>query len=301
MLLKCLSYGDREKFNLAQLYSLLQKFGSEELDNWVAENCWNPLYPHDKSTLEEWQGIRFAQNEKTVQSFVSTCLTALKALSNQQMRMFFSKSDYDFSRFRKEKTAIYFITPPEHQKYYSFVTSLFFRTVFNECMKNENLSRKILPVIFYYDEFGNSYISDFVSTANTIRGYKVSLFLVLQSISQLSMRYGQETANAIQGAINTNICMSGSDPTTINYFSDLSGKVRERQSKPFSENHSDYREFNLLHPNEVRTMGQDEILIISRNRNPAKIKATPYFKNRKFRKMSEFGSVSVGKFDFIIS
>ena len=288
-LIKILSFGDRKYFNLPNLHHLLQNFGEmgEGLENFVGENCWDPEFPDDRAVLDEWKGA-LTGNKEAIQSFVGICLTSLKALTNRDLRMFFSRSDYELSRFRREKTVIYFQTPPENQKYYSFVTSLFFRSIFNECMRNEHLNGKSLPVYILYDEFGNSYIPDFVSVANTIRGYGVSLSIILQSISQLSMRYGQKAAESIQGAFNTNICLSSSDPVTANYFSDLSGRVRETQVRRMEDTNTDYREYNLLNSNEVRTIAENETLIISKNRNPVKLKVTPYYENRKFRKASMF-------------
>ncbi|MEC4090917.1 type IV secretory system conjugative DNA transfer family protein [Pseudoalteromonas rubra] len=291
-LIKCLSFGDKKYFNLPNLYHLLQNFGAlgEGLDNWIAHNCWDPNFPDDESVLNEWKGA-LTGNKEAIQSFVGICLTALRALTNRNMRTFFSKSDYDLSRLRKEKTVIYFCTPPEHQKYYSFATSLFFRSVFNECMRNHHLDGKSLPVYILYDEFGNSYVSDFVSVANTIRGYGVSLSIILQSISQLSMRYGQKTADSIQGAFNTNICLSSSDPVTAEYFSKLSGRVRERQVAEFTDTHDNYREYNLLNSDEVRTMQDNEALLICKNRYPVKLTVTPYYQNRRFKKAASFPPV----------
>ena len=100
-----------------------------------------------------------------------------------------------------------------------------------------------------------------------IRGYQVSLSIILQSISQLGFRYGKAGSDSIQGAINTHICLSGSDPTTSNYFSDLSGRVRERQLRQYSDHNSDYREYNLLNPNEVRTMQDGQVLVVSNQKN----------------------------------
>ncbi|MGI1671638.1 MAG: type IV secretory system conjugative DNA transfer family protein [Neptuniibacter sp.] len=289
VLIKCLNFGEKKYFNLPNLHHLLQNFGEmgEGLHEWVAENCWNPSCPDDPYILTEWKGA-LTGNKEAVQSFVAICLTALKAVANRELRQFFSHSDYDFSRLRKEKTVIYLITPPENQRYYSFLTSLFFRSVFNECMRQEHLGKHSLPVYVLYDEFGNSYIPDFASVATTIRGYGVSLSLILQSISQLAMRYGQEGAKTIQGAINTNICLSASDPETANFFSELSGKVRERQVREITDANNDYREYNLLNPNEVRTIEHNEALVISKNRNPLTLSITPYYENRRFRKAAQF-------------
>lgn len=291
-LIKCLSFGDKKYMNLPNLHHLLQNFGvmGEGLENWVAHNCWDPKFPDDESVLNEWKGA-LTGNKEAIQSFVGICLTALKALSNRDLRLFFSKSDYSLSNLRKQKTAIFFITPPEHQKYYSFVTSLFFRSVFNECMRQEHLSGKSLPVFILYDEFGNSFVSDFVSVANTIRGYGVSLSIILQSISQLAMCYGQKTADAIQGAFNTNICLSSCDPITAEYFSKISGRVRVKQRKNLTDPHETYQEYNLLNSNEIRTMDDHEALLISKNRQPIKLTVTPYFQNRKFRKAAMFPAI----------
>ncbi len=102
------------------------------------------------------------------------------------------------------------------------------------------------------------------------------------------MKYGQNTAEAIQGALNTNICLSSSDPVTAKFFSELSGRVRERQVRDIEKNIEDYREYNLLNTDDVRTMEQDEALIISKNRYPVRLKTVPFYKNRIFKKAIQF-------------
>lgn len=209
-------------------------------------------------------------------------------MTNPDMRRFFSHSDFQLNDLRKRKTALFLVTPPEHQQYYAFVVSLFFRSVFNECMKSHHLSGRSLPVYVLYDEFGNSYVSDFVSVANTIRGYGVSLSIILQSVSQLAMRYGRDTADAIMGAFNTNICLSGSDPQTANFFANLAGTVRETQVRQWHMPQTDYREYKLLNSDDVRTLDGSELLMVCKNRQPIKLSVTPYYLNRRFKKMAQF-------------
>ena len=66
--------------------------------------------------------------------------------------------------------------------------------------------------------------------------------------------------------------------------------MRERQIR-LGDAQIDRHEYKLLNPNEVRTIDEDEALVISKNRNPVKLKVTPFYKNRKFRKASEFPAV----------
>ena len=160
-----------------------------------------------------------------MQSFALTALTALRAFTNQSLVELTSESSFSLESIRDEKTIVYFIVPAQHAEYYGFWTSVFFGGVFNACMRRMP-TRATLPVYVLYDEFGHSTITNFVSVANTIRGYKVSLSIVLQSLAQLSARYGQDYARSIQGGFNTYLAYSGSDQETEKYFQDVAGRAR---------------------------------------------------------------------------
>ena len=144
--------------------------------------------------------------------------------------------------------------------------------------------RRDLPIYVLYDEFGHSSIPNFVSTANTIRGFKVSLSIVLQSISQLNVRYGRDYAQAIQGGFNHYLTFSGSDPETAKFFESIIGRVRERSRRDWDDHMEKYQEYNLLNANEIRTIANNQALLVSSNRNPVLLDVTPYFANSRFDK-----------------
>lgn len=274
-------------FTLSNLAYLFQNFGQDgrPLRQFMSWASVNPHNVQDARLWNEWKGL-LTGNPEGVQSFVLNALTALRAMSNPNLAWITAASDISLADLRRQKTIIYFITPPQHQAYYSFLTSIFFRSVFNAAMR-QMPSKRDLPIYVLYDEFGHSTIPDFVSTANTIRGYRVSLSIVLQSISQLAARYGADTAQAIQGGFNTAMTYSGSDPETAFFFERIAGKVRERQKKDFSYNPQDnYREFNLLNANEVRTLGGDEALVVSTNRMPVLLKTRGFFENSAMAKLA---------------
>lgn len=155
-------------------------------------------------------------------------------------------------------------------------------------------NRKTLPVYILYDEFGHSTIPNFVSTANTIRGYKVSLSIILQSISQLKARYGHDYSDSIQGGFNTYLTYSGADPQTASFFENIIGKVRERQRKEFDDPMNQYTEYNLMNSAEVRMIESNQALIVSGNRQAVKLKTTPYFENWRLKRKVKFGACEVG-------
>ncbi len=215
---------------------------------------------------------------------------ALRAMSNENIAKLTGRSTFSLEDLRKRKTIIYFITPPQHAQYYGFFTSLFFRAVFNMAMRKMP-ERKDLPLYMLYDEFGHSTLPNFGATANTIRGYKVSLSIVLQSIAQLEARYGRANAQAILGGFNSYVTYSGSDPETARFFEVIIGKVRERQSRDFLDHIDEYRDYALIHANEVRTIKDNQVLIVSANRNPVLLDVTPWYENGRFKKMVAKGSI----------
>ncbi|MDC0947968.1 type IV secretory system conjugative DNA transfer family protein [Gammaproteobacteria bacterium] len=294
LFIKCLANGREQQpqhYNLANLYYLFQNFGQDgsALDDWISRASVNPADVTDETLFNEWQGV-LTGNTEGVQSFVLNAITSLKALSNRNIALLTSKSDFELESMREKKTAIFFVTPPQHAEYYAFLTSVFFRSVFNACMRKMP-SKSTLPVYCFYDEFGHSTIPNFVSTANTIRGYKVSLSIVLQSISQLNARYGRDYAYSIQGGFNTNLTYSGADPETAKFFETIIGRKRVTQLPNNVQNYNEqYREENLINSNEVRTLGQDQVLIVSTNRDPVLTRATPFFTQGRFKRMVNKGA-----------
>ena len=169
---------DPAHFTLGNLYHLLQNFGTDgaPLDDFAIKWAYDPLNPEDATLWEEWKGATTG-NTNAVQSFALTALTSLRAFTNQNMVQLTASSSFDLESIRSERTAIFFIIPAQHAEYYGFWTSVFFRSVFNACMRRMPTSAT-LPCYILYDEFGHSMIPSFVSVANTIRGYKVSLSIV---------------------------------------------------------------------------------------------------------------------------
>ena len=295
---------DNPKYNtLANLYYLFQNFGEDgsKLDSFMARYSVNPDDPKDTRLWNEWQGV-LTGNKEGVQSFVLNGITALSAMRQANIAKITNESSFALDTFREQKTIIYFITPPQHQEYYSFLTSLFFRSVFNACMRRQphqvSAGKPYLPVYVLYDEFGHSTIPNFVSTANTIRGYRVSLSIVLQSIAQLNARYGRDYAQSIQGGFNTAIAYAGSDPETASFFERIIGRTRVYQyqdpTHPTAQSHMEhYSERNLLNSNEIRTMKDDEVLIVSGNQDPIKIPSRAYFEVSRMKRATDTGRYPV--------
>lgn len=285
---------DPAYFTLGNLYHLLQHFGEkgELLDDFVIRYAYDPLNPSDSTLWDEWQGV-VTGNKSAVQSFALTALTALRAFTNPAMVELTASSTFSLEAIRREKTIIYFVIPAQHTEYYGFWTSLFFRSVFNASMRKLP-DRSTLPLYVLYDEFGHSTLPGFVSVANTIRGYGVSLSIVLQSIAQLNARYGPAYAASIQGGFGSYLAYSGADPQTTQFLEGLSGRVVELQKDKIEDFRTYRSEYNLLNADVIRTMDERHAIFVSANRYPAIIPTLPYFDNHRFAKTPKrFGSALI--------
>jgi type IV secretion system protein VirD4 len=286
-LLKRAGEDDPAYFTLGNLYHVLQNFGEkgETLDEFVIRYAYDPLNPSDSTLWDEWQGV-VTGNKSAVQSFALTALTALRAFTNQNMVELTSRSSFSLEAIRSERTIVYFIIPAQHTEYYGFWTSIFFRSVFNACMRKMP-SRETLPAYILYDEFGHSTLPGFVSVANTIRGYGVSLSIVLQSIAQLQARYGPAYAASIQGGFNSYLAYSGADPQTTQFLEGMSGRVIEHQKNRIEDTRTYRSEYNLLNADAIRTIEDRQALFVSANRYPAILNTLPYFENSRFSRLQK--------------
>lgn len=273
---------DPALFTLHNLLSLVQNFGEDgkPLAEFMAQYCTYQDDPANPKLFNEWLGL-ISGNKEGIQSAILTALTALRFVTNDNIVKICSRSDVSLANIRYQKTAIFLVTPPQHSSYYAPFVSIFFKSVFNACMR-EMPNQKTKPVYIYHDEFATSFIPDFTSIANTIRGYNVSISIVLQSIRQLNQRYGQDTAESIMGGFSSYLTYAGSDLITTDYFQNIVGTVRERQKKNLTDTSDTYREYKLLNSDEIRRMDERQALFVTRNQNPVILDIKPYFENSKY-------------------
>lgn len=220
---KCLAFSEPKNLNLPNINYLVQMFGENgsALDDWVAEHSINPRDIHDKSIINAWIGLT-KNNRNMLTSYATIAKTALKQLNNRQIQKLLASNDISFNRFRQEKTALYLIIPASQQGYYQFLIDVLYTRFFSQMMQRLP-SASDLNVFCMMDEFGSSYINDFQALINNIRKYRVSLSIVLQSISQLDSKYGKN-ADAIKGGLGSYLVLAGADYSTAKEISDIIGK-----------------------------------------------------------------------------
>jgi type IV secretion system protein VirD4 len=131
------------------------------------------------------------------------------------------------------------------------------------------------------DEFANvGVIPHFETTISVARGRGVSLWLGIQSLSQLSARYGKENAQTILTNCGTKIALHGLDAETGKYISETLGEATVKSQRRSSTrlfgmlpsatvtvSDQENRRF-LLTADEVRRIGTDQVIAVVGNLRP---------------------------------
>jgi len=289
--LKCLRRCEPRYNTPHNLYYLFQRFGQNgaALHRFVAECTYD-----DQFMINEWKSL-LSVHKDAILSFIMNATTALKIFANKDVCTITSESDIDLKSLRKQKTIIYVITPPQYQAMYQPVTSMYFLSLLQACMRK--LPRKgDLPVYFLWDEFGNSYLPDFDTFATTVREYRISLMLFMQGLNQLIKRYGHQEASVILSGVVTQISFGAAEQATAEYFERRAGKVRVFQRPNLKDPHIENEaEYNLINASEIRELPKGSLLVISHNHKTALIDTVPAYENRRFRRLMKYPPVAFQK------
>lgn len=269
-------YGKSHKYtyHLPNVYQLLQRMhDADVMDAFIAQ------YAPDESYVDRYASLISGQNEKTVQGYLSTALNAMKNFGNPDMAQLFINDDFQFSQLRKEKTAIFIIVPADRIAPYSYVLNLFYAQLFTSLMRP--VQALDLPVYALMDEFGHFNIPEFETKITTARKHKVSISLILQSVSQLYKHYGEHGAKIIlEGGCGTRIFYSGMDIDTAQRVEKMLGKVQVTQKTRGGEKH--IREENLMNADRIMRIEEDQALVLTGNKEPMLLRTHLVHEQRAF-------------------
>ena len=275
--IKCLkNHPDADRYaNLANLQYLLNSFSSADaLLPFVAATA------PDDATYHAFKGFS-SQNEKTMQGLVSQAKSALTMLSDPDVARLTARSSFDFERLRKRKTALFLVFPQNRVSYYSLLANLFYTQLFHYCLDDRAYRAEALPIYFLLDEFGHLTIPDFPAIITTTRARRISLSLVLQSVSQLEERYGRQGAHTIlYGGVASRLFFSGMDIETASMLAETIGDTTIERVD--ARGNTRFEREPLMTPAALRAMPDDQVLYLFANKRPTLLAVKPYFERSAF-------------------
>jgi len=204
----------------------------------------------------------------TQRSFLSTLSSSIgKTLGDEGILFLTSGTDIDFRKI-PEKPTVFFIRIPDHKterhplgvlcisQLYKVLVDVANKTVDPKTGKGGTLKR---PVYFILDEFGNMpAVPNFGTMVTVARSRQIFFEIILQSYTQLDIKYGQEEAKNIRGNFQMEVFLGSEDPATIQAFSEACG-----ETTVFHEEYSRSRSTN-----KDISQGENVTTSVQRTRRP---------------------------------
>lgn len=227
--------------------------------------------------------LQSAESEKTASSIKTVLATSLQMFTDPMIKELTSENDIDPKILREQPTHLYVMVPEHKSSFMSPLMSPFYSQLISRLLETGKGS----PIYFLLDEFANvGMIPNIDITLAICRSREISISIMIQSINQLNQRYN-EAAKTILDNLKTKAFLPGLSYDSAEYASKLLG-FKEIQSVSTSFSKKSDTSFSvsaqkreLMTPDEVRRLGDNEILIITDNKNGFLDKQNRYYQDKK--------------------
>lgn len=183
-------------------------------------------------------------SDKTLTSYLSEVNSYMQQLADDGILSLTSENDLDIVNMDESANAVFIIIPDERFTRHRFVT-LFITQMYKELVEKANLNLRrhqtetaVLKrnTYFVLDEFGNlPKFENMEGMVTVARSRGIRFLFVLQSFSQLNVKYGKDVGDVIKTNCNVKIFIGTDDSDTRKEFSELCG---QKKIKNFSVNTS---------------------------------------------------------------
>jgi len=178
----------------------------------------------------------------------------------------------DFRVLAQEPTAVYWVLHEQDVALLQPLSAIFFTLLLDQL----GSTALETPVLLLLDEFANlGVLPRFPTTISVARGRGIALVLGVQALSQLDGLYGRAGAETIRVNCAAKVILHGLDYAGAAEVSRSLGEQtvtyqpRTSDASRWSEQHV---RRSLLTADEVRRIGNDELVLLVSNRHPARLR-----------------------------
>jgi type IV secretion system protein VirD4 len=269
--------------NIEFALNLIISLKTKELDS---------LFMSSKNSdcIKSWNTFKVVQGaDRTEGSIKITLASNLKLFNDFRINQTMANTTFDFESFRKEPTILYLTYPENKASYISPFTAPFFTKMLDSFIDSYN--KKSLPIHILSDEFCNiGQITDMSNKASTCRSRNISLNVCCQGLTQLFQIYGRDNGKSILNNLKTKMIFpSMSDEEALKYISTLCGEkeievVSKSENKTGTSTSYNKTKIRMFSESDLRCLNDDELLIVTSNKNPIISKQNTYFTNEEYTK-----------------
>ena len=235
---------------------------------------------------------------KTLKSILISTSVRLTVFNMKQIENLTKEDTIDLGAMGEGKKALFVIIPAADSTYNFLVSMMYsqlFETLYFVAETKYEGKRLKRPVRFLLDEFANiGQIPEFTKKLATMRKYEISCTIILQNLAQIKTQY-KDDWESIVGNCDSFLFLGGQEYSTLEYISKELGKktinVRStgtsygRQKSSSKNRQKQGRE--LMTPDEIARMPEDECILIIRGLYPFYGKKFDYPKHKNYPKTGD--------------
>ncbi|MDW3651018.1 MAG: type IV secretory system conjugative DNA transfer family protein [Bacteroidia bacterium] len=214
-----------------------------------------------------------AYDNKVKAGIIATVSSALHIFTDEAVAEVTNHDTIALHEFRLKKTVLFIQNPVTDQAYYAMLSSLFFEQLFGEL-----LVRMPQPwhqdVFCLIDEAGVLYLPSLGNVISNVRKYRAGILLGIQQMSQLVHNFGPYEASTIAGNCFAKLYFTGQSGRSSEELEQRLGRYQ------YEDNQGRTQTRPLITRDEVRTMKQNQGLLMAGNYPPMLLNLKPYYQQR---------------------
>lgn len=226
----------------------------------------------------------------------STCTRIFNVFNETAVAQSALTSRFNADDFIKRKGTLYLCTPARTPERVAslFVGILMTVVTHGYVMSNKMPRGRLNPELgLFLDELANVVpIEELPSMASQGAGRGIILMSVVQDLSQLRNRYGNDKSNSILNNHGATVVLPGiRDPETTEQIAKMVGKSEytdvsvQRADGKRNETHS-VRSDQMASPDALRQLQDGTAIMIYRGKPPTIVRLRPWYRDRKFTELA---------------
>lgn len=227
-----------------------------------------------------------SQNERLVGSIMTDMGNRFQLLASAQARAVTATNEINFEEMIETPTAFFLTIPRSETRRYRPLLAVLTMQMFTAWERKGTKG-----IACYLDEFTNlGHIPGYADFISTARYLKVALLMAIQNFSQLIARYGREDADTIKANAINHLLLPGAGLEETKYYSERIGDTTiatetiNRRGYGWSEeitsSEGETRR-RLMTADELRTMPEDQMLLLEAKSAPLLVKTKLYFQEKE--------------------
>lgn len=259
------------------------------LDNLAGESTREYIDRLFADKADEWLFTKYisicSQSDNTFSGVISTAQTALQIfdLDDDIRRLVSADTIGDFHQLRKEPTSFYLISSTTKIDYYAPIITLFLDQYFEAFFSRLPEEEDDLDVYFHLDEAPVLRFEGLDTICANIRKYRGSMCLLAQDASaQFARVHGEQARDSILSNLKTKVYYSVSYNEAIRLERELGAFEYKDYFDGFT-----VKKRSLKTVDELMQIPENKVLITQTGKRPVLTRFVPYYKDSKYRKLSE--------------